>query len=147
MTATYVLSSSIGKTRLYAKDTNVSGAAFTDEEWQVFIDGSPSSNLRLAAAWALRTLSFDIARMGRWAEAKVSVDAAASMAVKLAAWLEEQAASVDGISPDSAAFYLVSPWAGGISIANKETYEDDTDRVLPAFTRTLHQYVSTESDE
>lgn len=30
------------------------------------------------------------------------------------------------------------PFAGGISIANKQTQQDDTDRVSPAFTATLH---------
>ena len=143
MTVTYNTANDIGKVRLYAQDTNVSSAstvAFTDEELQVFIDNSPSSNLRLAAAWALRTLAFDTSREGRWMEAKVAVDAAAEMAKKLAMWLEEQAESVDGIDPGSAASYLVSPFAGGISIANKETYDDDTDRVKPSFGVALHDY-------
>lgn len=96
MAETYTLSTDIGKVRLYAKDTNVSNVALTDAEWQVFIDGAPSNNLRLAAAWGLRTIAFDTARMGRWMEAKVAVDAAANMAVTLAEWLEEQAALVDG---------------------------------------------------
>ena len=143
MTTTYDTANDIGKTRLYANDTNVSNAAFTDEELQVFIDQSPSNNLRLAAAWALRTLSFDTARQGRWAEAKVSVDAAAETARKLAAWLEKQAMAVDGISMESAASYLVSPWAGGISEANKDTYDDDTDRIKPAFTVDLHTHPDT----
>lgn len=143
MPTTYDTSNNIGKVRLYANDTNVSNAAFTDEELQVFIDQSPSSNLRLAAAWALRTLSFDTARQGRWAEAKVSVDAAASVAMKLAAWLEEQAQSVDGISMDSAASYLVAPWAGGISETSKNIYDDDTDRIKPAFTSDLHTHSDT----
>lgn len=143
MTITYNLANSIGKVRLYAQDTNTSNAAFTDEELQVFIDASPSSNLRMAAAWALRTLAFDTARQGRWMEAKVAVDAASEMAKKLAMWLEEQAASIDGISPNSAAYYLVSPWAGGISKASKETYEDDDDRVVPAFTVELHNNPDT----
>lgn len=145
MATTYDTTNDIGKVRLYANDTNIANAAFTDEELQVFIDGSPSSNLRLAAAWALRTLAFDTARLGRWAEAKVSVDAAAMEARKLADWLEKQAASIDGISPASAAFYLVSPWAGGISKASKETYEDDDDRVVPAFSVALHNH--PDSDE
>jgi hypothetical protein len=147
MTTTYNLANNIGKTRLYANDTNVSNAAFTDEELQVFIDASPSSNLRRAAAWALRTLAFDTARMGRWAEAKVDADAAADMAVKLAKWLEEQAQTVDGISPDSGASYLVAPWAGGISKTSKEAYEDDDDRVTPSFTRGLHYHAETEQDD
>ena len=140
MTTTYTLSTSIGKVRLYANDTNVSNVAFTDEELQVFIDGAPSSNLRLAAAWALRTLAFDTARQGRWMEAKVAVDAAAEMARKLAEWLEKQAASIDGVAPTSAAYYLVSPWAGGISKADKDTRNDDDDRVQPAFTVNMHAY-------
>lgn len=146
MATTYNTANDIGKTRLYANDTNISNAAFTDEELQVFINASPSSNLRRAAAWALRTLAFDTARMGRWAEAKVSVDAAATMAVKLAEWLEEQAQAVDGISSGSAASYLVTPWAGGISVASKDTYNADTDRVMPVFTRTVFQHPDTEAE-
>lgn len=134
MATTYVLTNDIGKVRLYANDTNADNAAFTDEELQVFIDNSPSSNLRLAAAWALRTLAFDTARMGRWAEAKVNSDAAANMAEKLAKWLEQQAESVDGISPNSGASYLVAPWASGISKAAKDVNEEDDDRVTPSFT-------------
>lgn len=143
MTITYNLANSIGKVRLYAQDTNTSNAAFTDEELQVFIDASPSSNLRMAAAWALRTLAFDTARQGRWMEAKVGVDAAAEMAKKLAMWLESQAAAIDGVSPSSAAYYLVAPWAGGISEADKNTRDDDTDRIKPGFTVDLHTHPDT----
>ena len=142
MAVTYVTSYDIGKVRLYAQDTNISNAAFIDGELQVFIDASPSSNLRLAAAWALRTLAFDTAREGRWMEAKVAVDAAAEMARKLAEWLEEQAELVDGIDAGSGSSYLVPLFSGGISIANKDTYDDDTDRVKPAFSSTLHNYIS-----
>jgi len=48
--------------------------------------------------------------------------------VKLADRLERQAAKVNAI-----------PFAGGISKADKEAREADTDRVAPAFTRTLHE--------
>jgi len=140
MATTYNTGNNIGKVRLYANDTNVSNAAFTDEELQVFIDAAPSNNLRIAAAWALRTLAFDTARQGRWAEARVMVDAAAMEARKLADWLESQAASIDGISPDSAAYFLVAPWAGGKSRANKDTYSDDDDRVPPLFNLNLHMH-------
>jgi len=34
----------------------------------------------------------------------------------------------------------VRPYAGGISISDKETTSQDTDRVRPSFTRTLHNY-------
>lgn len=35
------------------------------------------------------------------------------------------------------------PFAGGISIAAKQSEEDDTDRVVPAFTKDLHDAQST----
>jgi hypothetical protein len=140
MTFTYTLSTDIGKARLYSGDTNSGNAAFSDEELQIFIDGSTSSNVRLASAWALRSLALDTARMGRWAEAKVDADAAADMAVELAEFLESQASSVDGISVEGSSYYLVSPFSGGISDANKEVYEDDTDRVKPAFSTDMHRY-------
>ena len=37
----------------------------------------------------------------------------------------------------------VSPYAGGISVSDKETQEEDTDRVVPAFNRTLHTHPGT----
>jgi hypothetical protein len=48
----------------------------------------------------------------------------------LAATLDRQAA-VAGLGATSA-------YAGGISVSDKEAQEDDTDRVAPSFTRTLH---------
>lgn len=32
------------------------------------------------------------------------------------------------------------PFAGGISRASKDTYEDDSDRVKPRFTKTVNDY-------
>ena len=40
------------------------------------------------------------------------------------------------MSYDRRADYSATPFAGGISIDSKQTYESDTDRVEPAFTRT-----------
>jgi len=140
MTATYVLTNSIGKVRLYAQDTNTDEPAFEDEELQVFIDVAPSNNLRLAAAHALRSLAFDTARRGRWVEAKVSVDAAAEVAIKLAEWLEKQAGDVDGVSPTTGAYWIVAPWMAAQSRSAKETTVDDTDRVNPFFTRNVHKH-------
>jgi len=37
-----------------------------------------------------------------------------------------------------------TPFAGGISIADKEAREGDSDRVAPAFTKELHEYVVPE---
>lgn len=143
MTATYVLSTSTGKVRLYANDTNTANTAFSDEEWQVFIDQSQDSNLRLAAAWGLRTLARDLARLGNWKEAGVSNDAAADEAIRLAKWLEGQAKIVDGVTYAS---ILAIPYAGGISISDRDTVRDNTDRVKPAFRRDTAFYDSSEDD-
>lgn len=144
MAATYDLNSPVtavanrSRVRLYARDVNMDRAAFEDEEWDVFIADAPSSNLRLAAAWGLRSVALDIARLGKWKDAGVSSDAAATQAVDLAKWLEMQAASTDGISTSPVP--SVGGYAGGISIADKNSREDDTDRVVPAMRRALHRY-------
>lgn len=40
----------------------------------------------------------------------------------------------------TAAVALAAPYAGGISVSDKETDEDDSDRVQPAFRVGLHSY-------
>jgi hypothetical protein len=39
----------------------------------------------------------------------------------------------------ASAALATSPFAGGLSLADKQTREQDDDRVSPSFTRTLHQ--------
>lgn len=39
------------------------------------------------------------------------------------------------------------PYAGGISVADKTSYEDDSDRVNPAFRRDLHAYNEIGDDD
>lgn len=62
MTLTYDLTTSIGKTRLYATDTDLSNAIFSDDELQVFLDGTGDAPM-LAAAMALDTLAGDAAKL------------------------------------------------------------------------------------
>lgn len=143
MAATYnLLSSSTtvvdrSKVRLYARDTNVDRAVFDDIEWDTFIAASPSGNLRLAAAWGLRSLAVDTARLGKWKDAGVASDAAAEEARLLAEWLEGQAQSVDG---EGGTAISVAAFAGGISIADKDAREDDSDRVEPFARSELHDH-------
>lgn len=150
MDSTYDLTSSSttqvnrSKVRLYARDTNVDRAAFSDEEWDVFIADAPSDNLRLAAAWGLRAMAVDMARLGKWKDTSAGVDAAADEARALAGWLESQATIVDGVSGTVVA---VAGYAGGISISDKQTREEDTDRVVPAMRRNLHDHPSLDPNE
>lgn len=62
MTVTYDLSTSIGKCRLLAADTNTQEYVFSDEEWQVFLDLF-GDNLHLAAAAGLDAMAADAAKI------------------------------------------------------------------------------------
>lgn len=42
---------------------------------------------------------------------------------------------------------LAMPFAGGISVASKLAYEANSDRVAPAFTRSLHENGGTSTDD
>lgn len=137
MAVTYILTADTGRVRLYANDTNTSQPAFTDEEWQVFLDQSQENNPKLAAAWGLRTLARDIVRLGHWKEAGVSADAAANEAIRLAIWLEKQAHEVDGVA---AAMWLGIPFLGGVSRADVDTRLSDDDRIRSAFARDMHTH-------
>ena len=47
----------------------------------------------------------------------------------------------------TASLQLAAPYAGGISIADKDSVEDDSDRVVPAFSVGMHDYPGTKTDE
>ena len=64
MTATYDLSTNVGKTRLYSKDTVIASPRFTDEEITAFLaieNGDP----RLAAAVSLELTAANTALMAK----------------------------------------------------------------------------------
>lgn len=62
MSATYDLSTTRGKTRLHAADTNTSNAVFSDDELDYFLTLAGDNPL-LAAALALETAATDAARV------------------------------------------------------------------------------------
>jgi len=64
MTATYDLSTDIGKARLYSKDTVVASPRFTDEEIQGFLD-MEGNDPRLAAAVSLELTATNQALLAR----------------------------------------------------------------------------------
>lgn len=64
MTATYDLTTAVGKSRLYSKDTNLTSPRFSDEEIQEFLSmegGDP----RLAAAVSLELTAADKTLMAK----------------------------------------------------------------------------------
>jgi len=88
MTATYDLTTSIGKIRLLISDTSTTSPHFTDEEIQSFIDMYPGS-YRLPAAQALEawaaslTQNADSERIGDYSYTKKQVTNMLAVAAKL----------------------------------------------------------------
>ena len=129
------LSTSLAQVRLLIGDTDEATAQLSDEEIQFHI--STSAGVHYAAARCCRSLA---AKYGRQVDKSVGqFSLAASQKVKsyllLAATLESQALSATAILP----------YAGGISVSDKETISLDTDRVKPAFARNWDDYPGTDT--
>ena len=71
MTATYDLSTPIGKTRLRIPDTNIEHPLFADEELQALLDAEGGDPLLTAAA-ALEIIAGDPQRLASWSRGAVS---------------------------------------------------------------------------
>lgn len=87
MTYTYDLADSIGKTRLWATDTNISDAVYSDEELQVFLDACGDAPM-LAAAAALENMGTDAAKLA----IKTRQDTISTDPTEIPVQLREQAA-------------------------------------------------------
>lgn len=108
--------------RLLLKDTQAASPLFQDEEIEFFLSVN-GSNVWRAAADAAEGLS------AREAESKSVGDLAISGFGTTWAKVAERYRS--------RANSRVAPYAGGISVIDKETRVADTDRVSPFFTRNL----------
>jgi len=87
MTATYDLSTNIGKIRLIISDKDIADCHFTDEELQVFLDSEGSVNLASAAAlesWAAAyALNADSEHIGDYSYAQSITKKMLELAAKL----------------------------------------------------------------
>lgn len=127
MSFTYDISNNIGKVRFLIGDTLSTDALIeNDTEIQFCLDQvgdiyrAGALAARAGAAKLLRELSVDQGRYG-W---KLDREAQADRLLKLADQLEAKALTVGG----------VTPFAGGISISDKQSREQNTDRVQPGIT-------------
>lgn len=127
MTWTYstALTADRDKVRIAIGDTATADQQFSDEEIAYFL--TVNTTVRGAAIVAVEAL---IAKYSRQTDRKVGpLDVSASQRVKgyqaLLATLRAREATA------------ASPFAGGISINSKQTYEEDDDLVQPAFFRGL----------
>jgi len=114
--------------RFLIRDTVASTKEFEDEEIAYML--TTKGDVRSAAILALKTLA---------AKYATAVDkAVGDLRLSLSQKYEHY---VDLIRQyEKEAVLVAVPYAGGISVADKDTYEQDSDRVKPRFTKSLHEY-------
>lgn len=105
----------------------------SDDDLTAFLTEN-GNNDYLAAADAAESIAAQLALKGNRKVEDVSVSYDPSHFRALAKRLRARAA-----------LHNLVPYAGGISIADKETREADGDRVAPAFTRELHRVPGTDA--
>lgn len=135
---TYDITTDRGRVRFLVQDTNTNVQLLSDAEIDFAL--SQSANIFRAAAIAARAIALNFARKLTLnpAPGGVSLDPQeqAEKYMALAEELEEQAGTVTG---GGAAVF-----AGGISVTDKETREDDTDRTQPFFTRDMDTLLTSD---
>lgn len=129
MTWTYdtALTADRDKIRLMIGDTDTNDQQFSDEELTYF--RTEAGNNRGAALMAVEGL---IAKYSRQVDKRVG-DLSLSASQRVAQYKALRQTILDR------EIATAQPFAGGISISSKQTYEDDTDLVRPSFYRTLQE--------
>lgn len=127
------LSTALSQVRLLIGDTDTNDQQLTDEEIAFYT--SNMAGTYYAAASAAEALAASYARRVDKSVGSASISASQRQDhyLNLSARLRSQAAVFSG----------VTPYAGGISDADKRTFEVDTDRVEPAFIRGWGDYPGT----
>lgn len=128
--------------RFLIGDTDTNDQQLSNEELDYLLT-TYSSDKYAAAIAAVRALIAKFARLADKAvgDLRISYSQRLKHYQQLISNLQLQAATVGG---------LAEPYAGGISVSDKDSVEEDTDREPPAFTKDLHDYASevqTEQDE
>jgi hypothetical protein len=110
------------KVRFLVGDTDTNGQLASDEEitWALTEGG-----VYVAASLVAKAIAMSFARK---ADFTVSQD----LRVSYTKMAENYGALADKLE-NKASKLAPLPYAGGISVSDKETYEDDTDRVTPVF--------------
>lgn len=124
--------------RFYSGDTD-SAAAITLSDEEILGAISLAGSARAAAALVCENLAGRYSTVGRSLQDDLNqkVDYG-----ERAAFFQARAKELR-----SRVSLTAIPFAGGISIATKQTQEQDSDRVAPAFSKTLHDAPGTTEDE
>jgi len=128
-------SSPIDAVRFYVQDTIQADPQVSDEEIEFLLGMEGDDEIRTAA----RTAEIIAAKYARQVDKSVgglslSAGSRQDKYEKLAAALWARTRNAGASLPFA--------YAGGISQTDKDSRASDTDRVEPAFTRTLHDFVS-----
>jgi hypothetical protein len=117
-------------------DTDVDAPLILDEEIAYAL--GQEANARAAAARVARAIAAKFARKADKSvgDLKISFDQQYKHYIALAEELTRDAA-----------IYGAIPYAGGISESDKQSVEDDTDRVNPSFKRRLHDNPGVASED
>ena len=104
-------------------DTDTNEQQLTDEEVNFWIDNSGGT--MFAAAKCCRSLAAEYARRvdKSIGPASIAVSQRQQHYADLGDYWQQQAAT----------FIAIEPYAGGISVSDKQTIDEDSDRVTPAF--------------
>lgn len=134
MTWTYntALTAARDKVRLTVGDTDTNDQQLQDEEIAYFLTET-GQNVRAAAILAAEALIAEYARLADTQIGDLSLRASQKVAnyEKLLERLKSRQVTE------------ATPWAGGITITDKQTYEDDTDLVTAQVFRDLHAHPET----
>jgi hypothetical protein len=121
----------IDEVRFRIGDTDTDEEFLTDDEI-AYLLGQESDNVSRAAVRGCKRIAAELSRQVNYRMHGVSVDAKdlAKQFRDLATELETEAALLS----------VAEPFAGGISVADKQAREADSDRSTPSFKRGLHDH-------
>jgi hypothetical protein len=124
--------SNLDEVRFLIGDTDSADALVQDEEINYAI--ATEANNRMAAVRIARALSSKLSRKvdKDVGDLKIKYSQMAKQFSDLAVFLEKEAVSFGAI-----------PYAGGIGESDKESVEDNTDRVSPSIKRAIHDNPGT----
>lgn len=127
------LSTTLNQVRRLIGDVNSTSAEFQDEEINFYIN--QEANIFGAASVACQSLASKYALQVDKRIGELSISASQKY--------EHYKELTKEYLQKSKAKGLVNVYAGGISKSDKDTQEEDTDRVEPYFTRDLHDFKGT----
>jgi len=129
--STGLSSDTTSQVRLLIRDNSSGSYEFEDEELDWLVSDNP--NVYYAAAVACETLASKYSSYAnkQVGDLKISYRNQSAEYLSLARALRRKGA-----------ISAFTPYAGGISVSDKDSYEADTNRVVPAFRRDLHQHGS-----